>query len=739
MNLHRPLPQILLVVLLAAALWQLRVVAPIQLPQKVGSANGDLYSIYVPLYSFFYRGADFMPGWNPYQMAGTPTVGYLAGGLYYPPHLLYAVLPVHVAMGVLGAFHLALAGAGTVLLARALGLAALGSLVAGLVFLSNELLVGEHLRLQYLEGLSWVPLAALALRALLLEPGVRAAVGCALVVALQILTGDVQIVCYEAYLAATVAVAAYVAGGREHGFAHAGRVVTWGLVATIVAIVLAAVQLVPTVSVVGQAVRGYGGLTLEQTMPQQPTLAFLVHALTLSGAALLLVPFSALAPRSSRPVLVVLAVVAIVSLAIGCGTWLYRDVFYRLPGVDLFRLPHQTLVFSALALSLLAGFGLDAIGREHGALARPVLIVLALVLGTAVRGQIGAWWLAVTSALLVLNALAAARGVGVAATCVLVALVVVGEGFARTRNTLMIPAANDAAFFREPPVVRFLRGAVGFDRVLVIKNWRDRFPLTEKLGSLHGISVVQDYEALTPKIYHRLLADLEPMNTDKPLFWGRYVAPPMDTGWTALDLLSTRYVVADPNVGWEPLAAGRFRAVYRDADAVVYENTRALPRVSVVTAHRVVEDPERAIELVLRGRFDPRREVILDREPVRDATPVASVASAAAIVARSAESLTVRASTPRPALLVVNDLFWPGWEATIDGRPARILRANGVFRAVELPAGEHEVRFTYADRRSAMALAGSLAALAGCLLVLLGPRRRSGAPQRSRIAMRTGL
>lgn len=116
--------------------------------------------------------------------------------------------------------------------------------------------------------------------------------------------------------------------------------------------------------------------------------------------------------------------------------------------------------------------------------------------------------------------------------------------------------------------------------------------------------------------------------------------------------------------------------------------------------------------------------VLLDREPVGDTSPAtADVASGAEVVGRTAESLTVRASTPRPALLVVNDLFWPGWEATVDGRPTRILRANGLFRAVELPAGEHEVRFDYADRRGAAGLAISLVALAASLAVL---RRRPG-------------
>jgi uncharacterized membrane protein YfhO len=79
-----------------------------------------------------------------------------------------------------------------------------------------------------------------------------------------------------------------------------------------------------------------------------------------------------------------------------------------------------------------------------------------------------------------------------------------------------------------------------------------------------------------------------------------------------------------------------------------------------------------------------------------------------------------------PALLVLSDLFYPGWEATLDGRPAEILEANYVMRAVAIPKGAHEVRFLY---RPASFRAGVAASAAGCLavalLILLHVRTRS--------------
>ena len=44
---------------------------------------------------------------------------------------------------------------------------------------------------------------------------------------------------------------------------------------------------------------------------------------------------------------------------------------------------------------------------------------------------------------------------------------------------------------------------------------------------------------------------------------------------------------------------------------------------------------------------------------------------------------------------MLNDIWHPWWEATVDGKPAEILRANVMFRAVEVPPGAHVVRFTF--------------------------------------------
>jgi uncharacterized membrane protein YfhO len=72
----------------------------------------------------------------------------------------------------------------------------------------------------------------------------------------------------------------------------------------------------------------------------------------------------------------------------------------------------------------------------------------------------------------------------------------------------------------------------------------------------------------------------------------------------------------------------------------------------------------------------------------------------------------IKCEAPEQGFAVLADSFYPGWKATVDGRRVPILRANGLFRAVAVTPGIHEIVFRYRPAGFYTGMAISLAFLA---------------------------
>jgi uncharacterized membrane protein YfhO len=79
----------------------------------------------------------------------------------------------------------------------------------------------------------------------------------------------------------------------------------------------------------------------------------------------------------------------------------------------------------------------------------------------------------------------------------------------------------------------------------------------------------------------------------------------------------------------------------------------------------------------------------------------------------------VRVITEAPGLLILSDAYYPGWQAALDGRATAIYPAYGLFRAVQVPAGEHQVTFTFVSRSYQIGRLVTLVTAALWLLLLL--------------------
>lgn len=154
----------------------------------------------------------------------------------------------------------------------------------------------------------------------------------------------------------------------------------------------------------------------------------------------------------------------------------------------------------------------------------------------------------------------------------------------------------------------------------------------------------------------------------------------------------------------------------------LYELGEQEARVRVMTAAAVEPDTARAIESLFSPLVLPASRVVVSSEAPAAGRVGTATEAQASIASETTTSIVVQASAPDTGgHLVLLDSFDPGWSATVDGEPAPVVRAWGVYRAVRLAPGVHTVEFHYVSQPFRIGLVVSLAT--GLVLVVLAFRR----------------
>jgi hypothetical protein len=174
---------------------------------------------------------------------------------------------------------------------------------------------------------------------------------------------------------------------------------------------------------------------------------------------------------------------------------------------------------------------------------------------------------------------------------------------------------------------------------------------------------------------------------------------------------------------------------FEDRGLEVLNNTGAMPRVWLVT-HAEAVDGEEALRRI-RGEsttpFEPRKSVLLEVRP--DELPQLSGADSASGVANLIEHkptrLSIETDAPTNTVLVVSEIFYPGWRVTVDGQPARIMLADFLLRAVSLPPGKHKVEMYYSPTPAYVGAGVSIVTLILLSILALYGRRKQQQSKRS--------
>ena len=399
--------------------------------------------------------------------------------------------------------------------------------------------------------------------------------------------------------------------------------------------------------------------------------------------------------------------------ALGWYTPVFRLLYTVLPGVSLYRRPADaTFLIGALA-AILAGYGAHRVfsePRRHEALQPAMVAAVTLGLACVVALGLAVWLgrvprlsLPVSAALLAFAAGAGAlawAGGRLGANPLLAVSLLAGVttiDLAYNNGPSSSTAQPPSLYEVLEPDSRNATIAILKSKVVADDTRRDRIELAglgfhwPNASLTHSLENTLGYNPVRLALYSRATGaedhvGLPDQRRFTPLF------PSYRS--TLANLLGLRFIVTGaPIETMDPrLKPGDFPLLARTTDGFIYENPDTYPRVLFATRAEGA-DFARMLATGVWPQSDLHATVLLDGAAPPSAIP--RKPGRARIVSYRNSEVVVETDSPDGGWVVLNDLWHPWWFADIDGKPADILRANVLFRAVEVPPGRHTVRFAF--------------------------------------------
>ena len=696
----------------------------------------DFVTFYLGMKKFLFdevRLHQEIPYWNPYIFGGMPFWAHFESTIFYPLGFLFYLLSPEKAYGLTMALHFFLAGLFMYLLARSLGVGAVGGFIASAVFACNGFLMAILFlgHMSPVESYIWLPLVITFVnRAVHADTSWGNAVAAGVFWGIQILAGAPQDSFYT-FMAATLFLLCTVPRRKAIG-ASVLRLSSIGLLVFFTGAGLSSIQIFPALELINESVRAaldnYEWSTLA-SYPVQGVITILMphffgnyadgstwvgntpwsipqQNLYVGILPVVLLGFLSLQGRVEKRTVLFGALLAGLALllAFGHNTPVYKLV-YMLPGFDRFRAPSKIMVLWAFSMALLAGIAMEGLFScpRKKSLARlyPLLLsVLFLAVPVVVFHYVPSSVLKVFSPFVLADAIpakipeAAKTIVGetqrlllAASLILLVFLLVRKNRVSQTFAALLLCAFvladlgyvhrkavrhDDRVYAAIERIKERVDAGLGQDRSL-FRVGSYRYTLGANLEMVLGYQTVGGFTALFPSRYYDYMT--------------RYSENKLPEGWVSLFYGVTKHHVFMDllNVKYE-IAHGEKLIALRDS---------YLPRAFIVPGARVMRK-EDVLDFMADEGFDPRRTILfergaLSREPAPLSSPSPTVSGQVEITSYRPDRIVLTAEAAGKAYLFLSEIFYPGWKAFIDGQPAGIMRGNYLFRVLELPKGRHTI------------------------------------------------
>jgi len=223
-------------------------------------------------------------------------------------------------------------------------------------------------------------------------------------------------------------------------------------------------------------------------------------------------------------------------------------------------------------------------------------------------------------------------------------------------------------FFAETPAEKSIAADKGYFRVLALTEGLTQGARTSyrfnSLGGYHGAKL-RRYQDLVDYRLEFELQDFIKKAQEGNFDW---------TGISTINMLNTKYLIA----GAESKA--------------VFENPEANGPAWVPS--QLVPVASNKEEMDKLGTIDTKAQATINTKEFGEQSAGAGTLT---LTKHAPNEMSYRAEMTKPGLAVFSEIYYPaGWTAKVDGKEAPILRTNYLLRGLSLPAGTHEIVFTFA-------------------------------------------
>lgn len=711
---------------------------------------GDLITSFYPyhaLTSRIWKGGA-LPLWNPFILGGSPLQASSQSAPFYPLNFLYDLLPMNVAWTVCILFRLFLAALFMTLLVRSMGGSSAGSIVSGIIFSLCGFMTawqGQGMG----DAAIWLPLICYAVHRLhrtLSTPSIALA---AIAFAMPVLAGHPETAfhltltgcAFALVLACTRFEARFIAG-----FAVAG----------VLALALASIQIVPTLEWFGQVGSslnteppilsrhdGQGFFSRDLVSSPNSALIPIPEAASYLGMFGLMAVPMALFHRSRRNA-AFFAALAVAAAAIAFSVEPAHWIAAHIPLLKQLKNGRLILVAS-FGIAVLAGLGISVLDEDMEAIpSRKKPLALALLSGTflfALAGiyevhratlvpvafMRGPWaslaFLTVAAGFLTWRLLSGSRGRSFSILiCVFTGLELLTFSFGYTGF------ARPSEIFPSAPVFNFLQSRGG---AATFRMAKAGYPIPANSGIIYGIETADGYEIASERA-RTFNNGLMEQRDDAVFYEAEKVTQTQDR---RTDMLNVRYwvvIAGSPEFQQFQNRADRYVQVFNSGSMVVFESKSVLPRLFAVpqSGIQVIPDTTAQMAQILNPFFNPEQTTLFSEKPegagsagslngLNEGSPKSTIfTSDIQLTQGDDNSYTFHTRVSSRSVLVLSQIFYPGWKATIDGAQVPVYPVDYALTGILAPEGEHTIAFFFQPRSFKVGAVLSMIGLCFTLMLL---------------------